>query len=475
MATQIHGSRQIKDGTITNDEISASAAIALSKLAALTSGNIIVGNGSNEATAVAMTGHIGISNAGVTTIQAGAIVDSMVSASAAIATSKLADGAEFVKRDGSVALTGNLDANSNKLTNVADGTNSGDAVNKGQLDAAIASATNGLDVKASVRAATTANITLSGTQTIDGVALNVDDRVLVKNQTTGSQNGLYLVKSGSWVRTTDADADAEVTAGLFTFVEEGTSNADSGWILNTDGAITVGTTSLSFTQFTGAGTVTAGAGLTKTGNTLDVVSANSAIVVNADDITFVVDTGADSLQVTASGVKMKNGTSAQIYVANSSGVFKRVSMSGHVAISNTGATTIQSGVITNSMINASAAIAFSKMQSGSSGQMVVCNGSGVPTLVTVSGDATMSSTGVLTITNPGLQSGNFVFNEVPSGTVNGVNTSFTLANTPVAGKTTVYLNGLLQKPTEDYTITGGSISFVTAPETGALLLANYIK
>jgi phage-related tail fiber protein len=142
-----------------------------------------------------------------------------------------------------------------------------------------------LDVKDSVRAATTANITLSGTQTIDGVSVTTGDRVLVKNQSTASQNGIYVVAAGSWARATDADSDAEVTPGLFTFVEEGTVNSDSGWVLSTNSTITLGTTALTFAQFSGAGQITAGDGLTKDGNTLNVATADTGrIVVNADSI-----------------------------------------------------------------------------------------------------------------------------------------------------------------------------------------------
>jgi hypothetical protein len=171
--------------------------------------------------------------------------------------------------------------NSQKITSLADPTNAQDAATKAYVDAA----RSGLDVKASVRAATTANITLSGAQTIDGVALSAGDRVLVKNQSTASQNGIYVVAAGSWARATDADSDTEVTPGLFTFVEEGTVNSDSGWVLSTNSTITLGTTGLTFAQFSGAGQITAGDGLTKDGNTLNVATAStSRIVVNADSI-----------------------------------------------------------------------------------------------------------------------------------------------------------------------------------------------
>jgi len=165
--------------------------------------------------------------------------------------------------------TASVSMNSQALTNVLDPTNPQDAATKAYVDAA----RSGLDVKQSVRVATTANITLSGTQTIDGVVLSAGDRVLVKDQSTGSQNGIYVVAAGAWSRATDADLDAEVTAGMFTFVAEGTTNADSGWVLTTNDSITLGTTALAFAQFSGAGQITAGSGLTKSGNTLGLATA----------------------------------------------------------------------------------------------------------------------------------------------------------------------------------------------------------
>lgn len=110
---------------------------------------------------------------------------------------------------------------------------------------------DGRDFKESVIAATTANITLSGLQTVDGVSLAVDNRVLVKNQNIASQNGIYLVKSGAWIRDYGAGNSLELTPNLFVIVEKGIANADSGWMLITDGPITVGTTGLTFKQMLG--------------------------------------------------------------------------------------------------------------------------------------------------------------------------------------------------------------------------------
>lgn len=183
--------------------------------------------------------------------------------------------------DQMAAPTAAVAFNSQKITGLADPTNAQDAATKAYVDAA----RSGLDVKASVRVATTANITLSGTQTIDGVAVIAGDRVLVKDQTTTSANGIYDVAAGAWSRSSDADTSTEVTAGMFAFVEEGTVNGDTGFVLTTNDPITLGTTGLVFTQFSSTSSVTAGNGLTKTGTTLDIGTASaSRIVVNADDI-----------------------------------------------------------------------------------------------------------------------------------------------------------------------------------------------
>ena len=119
---------------------------------------------------------------------------------------------------------------------------------------------------------------------VDGVTLVTGDRILVKNQATGADNGIYVVaSSGAPARAEDANLSAEVTAGMFTFVSEGTTNGNTGWVLTTDDAITLGTTALTFTQFSGAGTYAGGAGLTLTGTTF-AVGAGTGITVNADDV-----------------------------------------------------------------------------------------------------------------------------------------------------------------------------------------------
>jgi hypothetical protein len=221
------------------------------------------------------------------------------------------------------APTASVSLNSQKITGLADPTDAQDAATKAYVDAA----RSGLDVKQSVRAATTENVTLSGTQTIDGVSLIATNRVLVKDQSTTSENGIWVVSASTWSRATDADSDAEVTAGLFTFVEEGTDNGNSGFVLTTDNPITVGTTGLTFAQFSGAGQITAGNGLTKTGNTIDAVGTTDRITVNANSIdissTYVGQSTITTLGTVTTGtwsastiVVGKGGTGATSFTSN---------------------------------------------------------------------------------------------------------------------------------------------------------------
>lgn len=212
-------------------------------------------------------------------------------------------GGTLAKRDGDGRLQ--VAAPSNDL----------DAANKGYVD----SARSGLDVKQSVRAATTVAVLLaSGLEngdTIDGVTLATGDRVLVKNQSTASENGIYVVQStGAAVRATDFDGTGEVSGGAFTFVEEGTANADSGWVVTSNGAVTVGTDAIDFAQFSGAGQITAGDGLTKSGSTINAVGTASRITVNADSIdiasTYVGQSSITTLGTIATGTW--NGTDIAI-------------------------------------------------------------------------------------------------------------------------------------------------------------------
>ena len=211
-----------------------------------------------------------------------------------------------------ISLSASLDANSNKVINLATPTSSTDAANKAYVD----SVSQGLDVKQSVRVSTTANIDLStdleASDVIDGVTLVAGNRVLVKHQTSGADNGLYVVQSsGAAVRADDANVSSEVTAGFFTFVEEGTLYGNTGWVLTTDNPITLGSTALTFTQFSGTGTFTAGSGLTLNGTefSVDVTPASgNATLINSGGAVEVKVNTTDGLESTASGLGINNGT-----------------------------------------------------------------------------------------------------------------------------------------------------------------------
>lgn len=182
---------------------------------------------------------------------------------------------------GEKTFLSNVAMDGNRIVGVGAPMAGTDVANKEYVDAARA----GLDPKDSVVAATTSNITLSGEQTVDGVALVDGNRVLVKDQTDATQNGIYIVSASSWSRSSDANSSETITPALFTFVESGDSFPNSGWVLTNNDTITVGETPLNFTRFSGAGMIDAGAGLTKTGDRINVESVSAArIVVNEDNV-----------------------------------------------------------------------------------------------------------------------------------------------------------------------------------------------
>ena len=264
----------------------------------------------------------------------GAINDTKIGAGANIASSKLADGANFTKKDGSVAFTGNQSMGGNSLTNLATPSASTDAATKGYIDTAISNLNSLFDAKGSIKVATTTNGTLATAyangQTVDSIVLATNDRILIKNQSSQAENGIYIVNaSGAPTRATDMDVWSEVP-GAFVAVEEGTANADTIWLCTSNQGGTLNSTAITFQQ--------------------------------------------------------------------------------------------------------------------------------IPTTA-------------------GLSNTNFVDKEIPSGSINGSNTAFTIANSPVAGSEHIYLNGMLLESGagNDYTISGANITLLSAPLTGEKLRVTYRK
>jgi hypothetical protein len=342
---------------------------------------------------------------GTTQIQDGTITDAKIAAGAAIASSKLADGANFIKRDGSVPFTADQPHGGFKITGLADPIAGTDAATRQWV---LANVAGGVVSSGTAKAASTATLTLSGTQTVDGIALSAGDICLVKNQATPSGNGLYTVAAGAWTRHTSMDTWAEVP-GMLVSVQQGTVNADTVWLSTADAGGTLGSTSITFTQLPGPSDVIAGGGMTRTGQQIDVVAADNSLTVNPDSMQVKLDP-ARAITVVAAGIGV-----------------------------NPDNTTIEANV--NALRVKPASI----------------------------GDTQLAVTYQ--------KQANIVIRETPTGAINGINTTFTLANTPIAGSEQVYLNGILQEPGagNDYTIAGATITYLTAPPTNDRLRVSYLK
>lgn len=263
-----------KAGTIANADIASGAAIALSKLAT---------------DPLARANHTGTQTA-----------STISDFDTQVRTSRL---------DQMAAPTASVSLNSQKITNLTDPTTAQEAATKQYVD----NVATGLDAKASVRAATTADISLAGAQTIDGVSVVATDRVLVKNQSSASENGIYVAAAGAWARASDTDTWSELISA-FTFVEEGTTQADTGWVSQANAGGTLGSTSIAWAQFSSSSGVTAGDGLVQNGNAFDVVGTSNRISVSANAVdissSYVGQTSITTLGTITTGVW--NGTDVAV-------------------------------------------------------------------------------------------------------------------------------------------------------------------
>lgn len=386
------------------------------------------------------------------------IVDSHVSPTANISLSKIANGTSIILATGTVPFVANQSMGSHKVTNLADGVDPNDAVNKGQLDNAITGlswkgpvSTVGLVGNASV-------LTLNGLAPIRRDAYVVTDSgVLSAGSLSVSAGDLVEFDGAAWVLLVGnalGVVPAGTRAGLSTatnLIPPYTNGVDDGKIVAFPGASNTGVStaeaedgiavlvtndnsvdnSIGFTlegnvgsgswvQFTGAGQINAGSGMWKTGNTLNVGEGNG-IQVNADTVEIKIDSVVANpfLETTAAGLRM-------------------------VGLS--------------------------------SGSLIVGNSSGRPTAVALSGDATLSNLGVITLSSNVLKESDYVNSETPAGAINGVNTAFVLANVPVFGVQVFYNGQLLEiGPGNDYLLSGANLTMLWAPATNAKLVVSYWK
>jgi hypothetical protein len=479
------------------------------------------------------------------------ITNTEIAAGAAIADTKLGTISTALKVSNSattatsaqtanaiVARDANGDFSARYITLSGDPVNALHAATKQYVD----NMATGLDIKGSVRAATTAvlptNTRSTNTLTasvngalpaIDGITMVVGDRVLVKNEATSANNGIYTITSlgavgAPWtmLRATDADGSpaSEVTSGMFTFVEEGTTNADTGWVLTTNNPITLNTSSLVFTQFAGVGTFTAGSGLTNTGTTFDVNVDNSTLEVNSDQVRVkALGITNSHISATAAIADTKLGTistagkvsdsalSSNIPLKNGSNIF---TVGQSIKFGTAGSTALGIGVsgdttnkfqITNDGIisfgaGGSTAVDTNLYRSAANtlktdDDFIVGTNLSVTGTSTLTGNTTMGVGATLTLAvAPSVdmhaatkkyvddkQAATYVDKEIPTGTINGSNTVFTLANTPITGSDHVYVSGMLFLAGTHYNISGATITFVSGyqPQTGEWIRVSYRK
>lgn len=270
-----------------------------------------------------------------------------------------------------------LNVNSNKIVNLSTPTADSDAATKSYVD----SVAQGLDIKSSVRVATTSAGTLAtdfeNGDTVDGIVLATGNRILIKDQSTSSENGIYVVTaSGSPTRAEDLPSSSSASS-IFVFIEEGNINADLGFVCTTDdGSDTVGTDGLVFSQFSGAGQISAGTGLTKSGNSLDVNVDNS------------------SLEIVADAVKVKNGgiTSAMLSGSIANSKLNQLTVANKVALSSIDI----DGAVDLGSISDTDLFIVDNNGAGNNYSATASNIAGY-TFGKVSGDATITNTGTLSL------------------------------------------------------------------------------
>ena len=342
--------------SIVNGDISASAAIAYSKLAALTASKILVSDGS---------GVVSASSVSTTTL---GYLD---------ATSSIQTQLNGKLNLSGGTMSGNITMGGYQIKGMANPSSSDDAATKGYVD----SVAEGLRPKESVRVATTANITLSGHPTIDGVTVADADRVLVKDQTAAAENGIYIVSSGGWDRSTDMDSlfPIDEVKGSYVPVREGTANAGKIFVCTSDPAV-LNTDPINFIFYNSSSGLVGGDGITISGSNVSVNHDGQGLQFSGSQLSIELDTGGGfpTLAKSGSGLKVATGGIKNNEIASGAAIdYSKLALSGSIVDSDisSGASISYSklnltGDIVDADISSIAQIARNKINSGSQGYVV---------------------------------------------------------------------------------------------------------
>jgi hypothetical protein len=394
-ATNTGGNLIIKSGTTTAATFSGANVTLAGTIGsgAITSTAGIAGTTGTFSAAV--DAQIGVAGQNV---QVGVTASGEIDTSSGNLTLDSAGGTVTIDDNLTISASKTIDMGANKVTNIADPTAAQDVASKAYVDAV----KTGLDIKDSCDVATTADdtgltyangtagvgatLTNDGNEVyaVDGVNLTLNMRVLVKDQSPASENGIYYVSTAGaagatlvLTRALDANQPAELTGGSFTFVEQGTTQAENGYVFTHNGEPTFGSgnTALTVAQFSGAGQVIAGAGLTKSGNTINAVGSTT-ILANADTLE-VRSTGTGGQILRSTGTASQAAVWGQVDLADSDAV------TGISAVANGG--TGASSLTANRLVMANGTSAITVLGAGTAGQVMLSNAGSAPAFGHVDG------------------------------------------------------------------------------------------
>ena len=360
---------------------------------------------------------------GLSQIKSGTIPWAAMATGAIVPTSALVAGALFIQSGGSVAMAAALNMGSNLINNMSSPLSANDGVNKAYVDAKM----GGIGGIHDVRLLAASNIALSGLTAVDSVTPIAGDLILPTAQSTNTQNGPWVAAAGAWTRPTWWAGASVVNEGQYFMVAEGATYKDTKWWCTTVGTITVDTTATSFLQDNSGISYSNGTGLSLTGTVFSVLygtTATTAAVGNDSRITGALQTSA-----------LGTGVQTALGVAVGTGAGLAVLSGGYLAATD-----------------------FPAL----SGDVTTAAGSLATTINTTAGSGFLKYAA-------------FIANETPSGTVNGSNAAFTLANTPQWLQ--LVLNGVILEAGSgnDYTISGAALTMLLIPQTGDKLRAYYAK